>query len=329
MNIPQITGAKQQMKVANTASSAVVAQMATVKHTEVKFGSSQPRFGSDGSGNDRGFFGLFRRFFKWITGRGHKGIDNLVNKDPVSVIEDHRRNLNKDYLEAVDGLKNNIAQRDVEVGKLEQLIKAEEKEKREATAAALAMKQLGEGHADYNEQKEYAELQVKEWKEAEAETQKQKERVEKYNVIAETAQARIKELKQQLQDTDAKLKELKGLHYQAVADEKVQNAERALDAALGKSIGLDGGIGELEERIRLRAAKAQISDSGQTREQKLKEMRAKARAEELAKQNETSDALAELLGEVAGQQTQAKTTTTSAGSGSAPSGNPVDQDVKK
>ena len=286
---------------------------------QIQFGSTQPlRFGAgEIKPPSRSVFALIGRLWNYFWGNAHEAQTAREQANPQAALTAAHDQIVADYQNAETALNTIVAERNLFKKQLEAAAQLEAKEKREALAAAAALKGLAETDPDYKAQKEYAEHQVTEWKAAQADLATKQSRMADYDVRAEEAQGRKEEFKTKVDQALAAINAAKAQHADNKTKANLVRIQQQLDAAAGKGVAFSDDTASLLQNIALEGEKLDVAlTGGKSLEERTAAMRAKKRAQA----TQTSDALAELMAQVGGGTTQ--TSTTASGGG-------IGEDVKK
>lgn len=263
------------------------------------FGASTPKFGSNATegGGERtggkGFFNLLRRIFDRLTLKGHKNEDDKMKEDPIPFLTEKHNELVKRQKTIEVGLSSVIGKADLAKKDLEEAKRVEEKEKKEAVAAAQAMKELSETDADYAAQREYAELQATEWKEAKGKTAEKQELLEQLDIEAQSAKDQLAEVKTQVATMLDQIDKAAENHERNELKKQILATKEEIDS-LTNGLNFTDSATSLIRGIEEESATLDVQLSGgKTREERASELRAKHNA----KKHEASAALDELLAE--------------------------------
>lgn len=260
--------------------------------------SGNVKFGAASDGNAprtglKGFFAAIGRFFNRLVQGAHQSEDEAMRKNPLPFLTTKHNELIDRKKKIQEGYARIIGKFEVQKAKLEEFKKAELKEKKEALAAAEAMKSLAETDADYAAQKEYAEQQALEWKVAKEKVAAQQTLISQLDVEAEESRHQMREVEAQTKELLAKI-EKAALSYErnALKRQVLAMSQEVKDLANGQTFS-DQTL-SLINHIEEESATLDVQLSGgKTKEQRAAELRAKNRA----RVTEASDALSELLAE--------------------------------
>ncbi|MBY0451000.1 MAG: hypothetical protein K2X01_10295 [Cyanobacteria bacterium] len=283
-------------------------------HQTIQFGSTQPlRFGAgEVRPPSRGIFALLGRLWRYAMGNAHEAQTAREQANPQAALTAAHDQIVADYQNAESALNTIVAERNLFRKQLEAAAQLEAKEKKEALAAAAALKGLAETDPDYKAQKEYAEHQVTEWKAAQADLTTKQSRMADYDVRAEEAQGRKEEFKTKVDQALAAISAAKAQHADNKTKANLVRIQQQLDAAAGKSVAFSDDTASLLQSIALEGEKLDVAlTGGRSLEERTAAMRAKKRAQA----TQTSDALNELLAQVGGGNTQSSSTTDGGGIG--------------
>ncbi len=281
---------------------------------QIQFGSTQPlRFGAgEIKPPSRGIFALIGRLWNYVLGNAHEAQTAREQANPQAALTAAHDQIVADYQNAETALNTIVAERNLFKKQLEAAAQLEAKEKKEALAAAAALKGLAETDPDYKAQKEYAEHQVTEWKAAQADLATKQSRMADYDVRAEEAQGRKEEFKTKVDQALAAINAAKAQHADNKTKANLVRIQQQLDAAAGKGVAFSDDTASLLQNIALEGEKLDVAlTGGKSLEERTAAMRAKKRAQA----NQTSVALAELMAQVGEGTTQTSTTASGGGIG--------------